>query len=362
MSLLNQMLNDLDQRRAEAAGAPVLHRDIRPLPAAPSSMISGWVWMGMVLLALIGGGLGWWFYYGPERPLPPVPVPTPAQQGAAALPELVATAPVIPITPLPEPLVAEGMAAAGPLAAGPAAPPAQSASAPPVPVKSSAKLRLSGELTLPPGMVQEATVASPVGSDGAIEKKDLVLNAKDQAERLYRAAVTYLAQGREQDGWNTLRAALKDDPEHLAARQLLVKISVDRRNYDQARDDLEEGLRHLPKQTAWALLLSRLYVDRNDPAKALAVLERHEGHAGNAADYQGAMAAMLQRLNRHAEAEGRFVRATQSEPANGRWWLGLGMARETQGKTAEAREAYRMASSATGLSAELRAFAEAKLK
>lgn len=362
MSLLNQMLNDLDRRRADGAGGPAMHREIRPLPAAPAATLARpLVILGGVLLLLLGAAW-WWFAAGPGRPLPSRALPP--QVAAAALPEQAASAPEVPPAAEIEPV----------------APAPLPATEPPRPaVKIDGTLRLSDQLSLPSRAASVAAPASasvpapapaPVAAppvvaatpspERRIDKRPLELNRREQAERLYRSAVDQLTQGRELDGVGTLRAALADDPEHLAARQLLIKLNVDRRAYDLAQADLEEGLRRLPKQTAWAMLLARLRVERGDPGAGLAVLERHEAYAGTAADYQGAMAAMLQRLNRPAEAELRYFRAAQSEPVNGRWWLGLGMAREAQGKNAEAREAYRLALTASGLSAELRAFAEAK--
>ena len=344
MSLLNQMLNDLDRRRADGA-APALHREIRPLPVTVTSSLLplSALATGLVILLAVAG---WWFFYGPGRALLEGSIPAPVQLGAATLPPLAVSAPAIPDT-VPSQVPPEALPLPDPALAPP-------------PTRLVSSLRLSDELTLPVSVPQgEGAVAASV-SDGNIDKKALEPNLRDQAERLYRSAVAQLAQGREHDGISTLRAVLRDDPDHLAARQLLIKLNIDRRIFDLAQADLEEGLRRLPRQTPWALLLSRLLVERNDPAGALLVLERHEVHAGPAAEYQGAMAAMLQRLNRHAEAETRFLRATQAEPTHGRWWLGLGLAREAQGKGSEAREAFRTAQAAAGLGPELRAFAEAK--
>lgn len=382
MSLLNKMLHDLEQRRADAAG-PVIHREIRPLPAAgePPFRLAP---VAGLLLVIAAGAAAWFLLGGGGRhPAPALP----PQVAEAALPELTLAAPA--------PAADSGQSSPMLAVAG-SSPAARTVSE----LKLDAGLRLSDRLSIPDTLA--STTANPVvpagrvepssppavspapvapagkpavepllvavggkptaGSDSRIEKRELEHSPRDQAERLYRSGVAQWSQGREQDGVTTLRAALRENPEHLAARQQLIKWHIDRRAFDVAQGELEEGLQRLPKQTAWAMLLSRLRVDRGDAAGALAVLQRHEPHAGSAADYQAAMAAVLQRLDRHAEAETKFVRATQVDAANGRWWVGLGLAREAQGKGADAREAFRSALSAGNLSAELRAFAEEKAR
>lgn len=345
MSLLNQMLNDLEQRRAEAGAAPTMHREIRPLPVVRQSSL----WPRLVVLGVLIVSLAlvayWAMFQRPATPAAPASAVTPvtaAQVSDVALPVLSISPPSAAVA-LAEPT-----------------PPAPPESRPVVPAVSAANLQLSERLSLPAPVV--ASPAPTLPETAAIEKRTIEINPREQAERLYRSGINQLAQGREQDGVTTLRAALRDDPEHFAARQTLVKVLLDRRAFAAAEGELDEGLQRLPKQTAWALLLARLRVDRGDAAAALAVLERHENDAMPAADYQAAMAAVLQRLNRLPEAEARFERATLLEPANGRWWLGLGMTREAQGKIAEAREAFRVALTSNVLSADLRAYAEARLR
>jgi len=370
MSLLNQMLNDLEQRRAESGSAPTLHREVRPLPAAPRRS-PAWIPFALLVVGLIGGGLYGWFRYGPVAP-PPVP----ALLDAVLPPLTVATPP--PVAPIGEiaPLSGTALpdAAEHPVATSAGKGPAatlrlsESLSVPRLPGRAPAAMPQAEPQHAVPAAaipaqapVQEAVQASADASTG-IEKRALEPNPREQAERLYRSALSQLAQGREQDGMATLNAALRSDPEHAAARQLLIKLNIDRRAYEAAGAELEEGLRRLPQQTGWAMLLSRIKLDRGDPEGALAVLERHESHAGSAADYQAAIAAVLQRLNRLSESSARYLRAAQNEPTNGRWWLGLGMVNEASGKAAEARSAYRNAVATGSLSPDLQAYAESRAK
>ena len=71
---------------------------------------------------------------------------------------------------------------------------------------------------------------------------------------------------------------------------------------------------------------------------------------------------MLQRLGRHKEAIERYLAAARLAPDDGRWWLGLGLSLESDGRTGEAREAFEHARKGGNLSTELLALVEQKLK
>ena len=80
------------------------------------------------------------------------------------------------------------------------------------------------------------------------------------------------------------------------------------------------------------------------------------------ADYQGFTAALLNRAGRHREAAEHYRAATKLAPNDGRWWAGLGIALDAEGKTTEAREAYQKASGLPGLPAELALHIEQRLR
>jgi MSHA biogenesis protein MshN len=84
-------------------------------------------------------------------------------------------------------------------------------------------------------------------------------------------------------------------------------------------------------------------------------------YAGSNPEYHAFLAGVLQREQRHAEAAQHYRDALQLTPQNGMWWMGLGISLQADQHPAEAREAYRRARAANGLSAELQAFVDRKL-
>lgn len=355
MSLINQMLNDLDARRADAGGGR-LPNEVRPLPAERRR--SSWprVIAGL-LLALVAAGV-WW---AGRLSLPGSPAP--AREPVVRVPEI----PGLPVLP-------------------PVAEPAPIATTPPPPVdvaspetsprplgrSTEPALRLAQSVQLPAARlpppvaanVRSQTAAPPAAASevARIDKQAHQPSPRERSEGALRAAMALVDQGRTDAAAEALRTVVRDDPAHQPSRQLLLKILLDSRAYDELRGVLQSGLEQAPRQAAWALLLSRLLIDRGEPDAALRVLRTPELNALGNADLRGAAAAILHRLGRHAEAESAYAEALRIDAGNGRWWLGLALANEAQGKAREAREALQRARAAGGLSADLQAFVDEKLK
>ena len=195
-----------------------------------------------------------------------------------------------------------------------------------------------------------------------IEKSAASGSPHERAEGEYRKAIGVLNAGRLTEAVDGLRAALRQEGAHTASRQLLFKLLVESKRLDEAADLLQEGLQSQPAQITWAMSLGRLQVDRGDLPGAWQTLQRSLPSAAHSADYQGFLAHVLQRLGRSKEAAEFYQSATRLAPGEGRWWLGLGLALESDGRSAEARDALLRAKASGTLSAELSALVEQKLR
>lgn len=392
MSLLNRMLQDLDARQDGSRPAARLHDDVRPLPPAAVSRWPKWIAALAVSGAIV---VGVSYVYWPESVLEGVDSAT--ARGVA----------LAPTPPPPEPVMPSSQSVALVVAPPPeqpepvTGPPSQE----PVSLErlDGASLRLSDALFMPVGKKASAkTVAAPAvtsgalspqavevprrkppegdaphssgpssvaspegqraGKGSAIEKTDAVGTPRERAESDYRKAIAVVNQGRMAEAIDTLLSALRHDGEHVPARQLLVKLQLEARRIDEAMQALRDGLQILPAQSAWAMALARLQVDRGDLPGAAQTLERSLPSGGGNADYQGFAGHVAYRLGRHREAVDHYQVATRLVPGDGRWWLGLGLAYDADGRANEAREALLRAKASGTLSAELLAVAEQKLR
>ena len=375
MSLINQMLQDLDSRRAASGPKSGLPDEVRPLPAVRRSSAPLFVGVGVAASLLAA----WFVWQLSDRHAPPAPraeAPVAAQVPASDIPVVpgLPPAPVVPIAVgAAEPAVAPGISAEDeearlrmttslrllpehePLSPSPAhaTPVAVPKAAPALPVPATPGAS--------PATAAAASLLKPAGPM-VLEKSAASGSPQERAEGEYRKAVGILNAGRSAEAVDSLRAALRQDGTHIASRQLLFKLLVESKRLDEAAELLHDGLQAQPAQISWAMSLGRLQVDRGDLPAAWQTLQRSLPYAGNSADYQGFAAHVLQRLGKSREAAEHYQSATRLAPGEGRWWLGLGLALESAGQTGEAREALLRAKASATLGAELSNLVEQKLR
>jgi len=389
MSVINQVLLNLEKRHASPAERGVLPNHVQALPEIGDTPHWGWIAAGgaVAIAALAAGGLSL-TGTGTEPTRPPAP-----RAGTEGVIERVvsATAGVGPTTRPDE----RGGAYAQELRAfrlslelsnPPAEPaPQRDAKAPPAaagggePMRSA---RLIGRLNAE--SAAEATpagVAAPVRSEAGnraaaapakpaadaatrpeIKKEMRAITPRDLAENEYRKAVTLLNQGRLADAEEGFQAALSLFPEHHNARQGLIGLLVQGRKLEEAERVLEVGVKLSPGQTGFNMTLARLQAERGDNAQATATLQRGLEHAQGSAEYAAFLAALLQRQGRHEEAIEQFHSAVRLRPGSGVWWLGLGISLQATNRSTAAQEAYRQARAAGNLQPDLAALAEQRLR
>lgn len=188
------------------------------------------------------------------------------------------------------------------------------------------------------------------------------MGLQQQADNLYRQALTQVQQGNPGEARTSLRRALEAQAVHPEARMLLASLLVDSGNQSEAGNVLREGTRLLPQRAALWMALARLEVEQGDPAVALATLNKGLSAAGTEPVYHAFMAALLQRVNRHDEAVRHYLVALHTDPAMPSWLVGIGISLQAVGKDGDAAEAFARARDGGRLSASMLAFVNQKLE
>jgi MSHA biogenesis protein MshN len=352
MSLINKMLQDLDARggagdatlaQQELKAVPVAERDRRPL------MLAG---AGAAVIVLAAGAWYGWQYWQ-SRAAPPGPVPKVIDNRIPNRPRL------------QEPPAA--IAAAAPAAASetPAPTPSAVKVEQKVPADHVATARPKRQATVARADEDDAVSEAPAPrarkpvattTNGAVSE----LTPKQVAENTYRRALVALQEGRVSTALSDLDRALEIDPRNDAARQTYISLLLENRRTDDAMRQLRLALGIEPRQPGLAMVLARLQLEKGGPA--LQTLMNTLPYAETSADYQGFLAGVLQREQRHTEAAQHYREALKLSPQNGVWWMGLGISLQAEQHLPEAREAYTRARAAGGMTAELQAFIARKLE
>ncbi|MDP1525377.1 MAG: tetratricopeptide repeat protein [Rhodocyclaceae bacterium] len=342
MSVINQMLRDLDVRAAsdhERAGLP---SRMRTLPPAKRVATQGWQMLAAgASVGAIVAGLVVALVMQPAAPVPEIaPVSLPAAKALVAEPPVVQTD--------------EGDMKLSALIG-------QSKQAKPAPRAASVNdvKAPAAEKSAPRQPLLETPVELKV--DTQIDKRAKG-GALEDAENEYRAGMQAVRRGDQAAAGSLFQRALSLNPEFTRARQAFLSVLVGAKRWTDAQRVAHEGLELDPTQTGWATIMARLQFEQGDSTGAIQTLERFAVHAPHDADYQGLFAYLLQKQQRPAEAAERFRSALQVRPNEGRWWFGLGLSLEQAGNAAGAKEAYAKAKAAGNLPPDMAAAVEQKLK
>jgi MSHA biogenesis protein MshN len=398
MSVINQMLQDLEKRRAATGEAGALPNQVRPLPPLTPDPVARTRALAISATAfVVVTAIALWTVQA-LRKQAPVPVAVPAAPPQAAQPVIVPSNPLpqVAANPVTVPVPAPVIAPPPPVTAAPRiSAPVPKNAAQAVAEKS---LRMTSNLSSPPKAAQKSAastpapvviakvepvaksepvtkdqpVVTPVIADaaparvesgpGSIDKRPHATNPRERAEAELRRASAALSQGRSADAILALHASLAEDATFDAARQTLAGVLIEQKRFDEAQKLLQDALATRPSQTGFAMLLARMQLDRGDSAGAVATMSRSLPYATDNAEFLGFSAALMQRAGRQQEAVEQYRAALRLKPDAAVWWMGLGISLQAAEHNADALVAYRRALSSGSLSPELQAFVEQRIK
>ena len=195
----------------------------------------------------------------------------------------------------------------------------------------------------------EADNSNPV----SLTKTQRPLSDKQRAEISYQKGYSLLQQGRMSQGKEYLRDALSISAEHIKAREMLAGIYIKSGRFVEAAELLKHGINISPGYSLFSKLYARVLLEQKNPQRAIQVLEQGITAPDIDPDYHALLAATYQRVNNHAKAIEIYLQLVKLRPAAGVWWLGLAISLEKSAKNSEALEAYQRAEKSGNLTAGL---------
>lgn len=204
---------------------------------------------------------------------------------------------------------------------------------------------------------RQASSAAPV----RMKKSVHPLTARERARRLRGEALRLARRGNLDEAEDKLTKALSLEPRHVAARGALAGLMIQNGQLNRAAALLDQGLTLKPGSAALIELRARVYVMQGDNQRARSLLEENAPKVGQDPEYHAMLAAVYQRLGDYDKAGAVYQELVNQKPENGVWWLGLGLSMEATGRVKEARQAYEKAQLSQVLSPKLRQFVKDKL-
>jgi MSHA biogenesis protein MshN len=405
MSLINQVLQDLEKRHAAESEANALPPHVRAVQARPRTSVRMFGIAAVAVALVVAAAVGAYAYKNRSVPVnselasvvaKPSPIPGPAPV-PAAVPKEPVTAPVLSQAPSGQNSTFNGVSRlSDELSVGtpsarkekekPVAParnsklitvPLPEAVLPPLPAQRPESPQAPATDTPPKAevMTKPAVAAAervtplppePVtaadSTPTTIDKQMREVAPSERAEIAFRKGVKQIQEGRANSAELDFRDALKLDPSHSGARQALLGLLLDSGRNNEAEQILRKTLELNPRQPRHAMVLARLEVERGDVTSAINTMVGVLPYVKSDPDFHAFLAALLQREGRHREAVDYYHAALRGTPGNGVWMMGLGISLRASNQSAEARDAFQHAIESRQLSPELQEFVERQLR
>jgi len=327
MSVINQMLRELDARGAASAALPAASTGTVNTNRRPTGLI-----LGGVGLVAVAGAIHWMLQGAPAGVVTSA-APVIARQETAAAPvalvSAIQTAPVMPGAPQ--------TATAAP--AGPTIAALEQAQAV-MPVREAGQAQAEQPLSAAakPSIPVRSAVRIAAPAEPAVVKKMAELSPEAEAQQHYDDAQALRRAGKPDAAIVKYRQALAHRPGMANARSQLARLLQESGQTDAALLLLKTGFEQRADD-GLAIATGRLLADLGQRDEALDWLAR--GQAGLRPADHALIGALLSQTQRHEEASRAYQRALAADPSRGGWLLGLGLALEAQGRAEEARMAYR---------------------
>lgn len=192
---------------------------------------------------------------------------------------------------------------------------------------------------------------------GSFRREQVVLAAPTGGDVELARALNLLAGGQTDRGLKALRAYVLGHPHALAARARYARELLKAGRGTEAEAVLRLGLKLTPGAADLARLLAHRLFDAGEPAGALRVLLGAAPPVAADPEYHAFVAALHQQSGDHAAAVAVYRDILALQRDNGSAWLGLGISLAAGNAPGEARTAFRQALSDSRLSPAIREFA-----
>jgi|GEM_PF-2343261 len=176
-----------------------------------------------------------------------------------------------------------------------------------------------------------------------LEKKLRPLDNNKLAEIAYQEGYEKLARGQAAAAEKKLKRALILQPTLSKAREMLAVMYLREQRIQNAAEVLTQGMRLLPEHFAFREIYARVLMEQKKLPEAIAMLKEAAPELDVRPNYYALLAGLYQQNKQYEEAATIYLKLVKKNPQYSHWWLGLAIAMEKMGKNVEAISAYKKA-------------------
>lgn len=171
-------------------------------------------------------------------------------------------------------------------------------------------------------------------------KKRLALNNVQKAEKLFSRIKKQSPSVKKAD---MLKLAIKLNPQHINARLLLSTTLLQLGLSSEAEMMLDQNLLLFPQNLQFTNLRSQLFLQNKQVKPALLTLQKINARYIQDETYLALLAAAFQQNSRHAESLETYQRLLKINSEKAEYWLGSAISQEKLGYRQQALQAYQQA-------------------
>lgn len=381
MSLVNDMLRDLDSRRRENGGPAVSREKLIPATDAPrksatSSSKSKWL-APLLIVAVSAGGVMVWRMQQVQQM--PVPVPVVASVEPAA--------PAPMLEPRVDQAILEEMERmslrmqeleqrniALQIQVEQTIPAAEEQAQ--MPVSQADAVALEPEAGLPEfpaavvmetalavGTAEPASAVADAGlaplpeaepSASTLVRMPTQMDFREVDRQQVQDALALWQQGQQGAALEALTAFASANPLAHQSREMLAKLLLQQGEMIGAMEQADIGLGIQPDHYGYKKVKARVLMAAGVPGEAADLLALHAPSLAGDSEYHELLAASRLASQKYAEALVSYQALSASAPVDARWWYGVAAAQDALGSSFEAVQSYERALQLGGLTPALR--------
>jgi len=166
------------------------------------------------------------------------------------------------------------------------------------------------------------------------------ISPKQQAEKLFTQAKKEKHKVTLQ---STLEQVLRLNPKHRDARLLLANSLLNMGLLQKTIEVLDQGIQLSPQNIQFISFRSQLFLQNNQPQLALNILHRIDSRYNQDEMYLSLLASAYQQNNEALHSLQIYQKLIIINPQKAEYWLGFAIAQEKQGNKAQALKGYQQA-------------------